>query len=188
MAEIFHGQHTEERILVITRAHWITMLGRTLLALFLFLLIPVSYRSLGILLPSLVQEPYRNPVLLVLTLFGYGVWVFFFLGIMSYWLDVWIVTDERVLKVEQRGLFRREFDEFRLSRVQDVSVEIHGLIPTLFRFGNLVVQTAGENPRFRFQAIPHPERVKNLILFHQDSAFKKMPTEKGGLPMPPSPL
>lgn len=186
MSLLFTGQHPQENVLVVTRPHWLRLAGKIVTAVLLFFPLPVLYGVLAAFLPQALEEPYRSIVLLGFALYGYFVWVFFFLGWLNYWLDLWIVTDERVLKVEQHGLFRREFNEFRLSRVQDVTVEIKGLVPTLFKFGNLVVQTAGENPGFMFKAIPHPEKVKDIILYHQDTSLKKMHAASQNPPPPPT--
>lgn len=80
-----------------------------------------------------------------------------------YILDVWIVTNQRIIDSTQRGFFNRVVSELHVSRIQDVSVSTSGLIQTMFKFGDLQVQTAGTEEKFKFIQIPNPEDVKDEI-------------------------
>jgi len=80
-----------------------------------------------------------------------------------YTLDVWIVTDRRIIDSTQHGFFNRVVSELHLSRIQDISVSTRGVIQTFLKFGDLQVQTAGTDEKFKFQQIPHPEKVKDVI-------------------------
>lgn len=81
-----------------------------------------------------------------------------------YLLDIWIVTDHRIIDSEQHGFFKRTVAELSLSKIQDISVEISGLIPTFLDYGNLEIQTAGTENKFMFKQIPHPNEVKDIIM------------------------
>ncbi len=94
--------------------------------------------------------------LLVVTLVAFVVWA-------DYYLDVWIVTNVRIIDVEQKGMFEREVSEFLLSRVQDITIEIPSFIATLLHYGNLKVQTAGDEG-FLARDIPHVDKVKDIII------------------------
>jgi len=94
----------------------------------------------------------------------FGVWT-------DYYLDLWVVTDRRIISVDQLGFFRRTLSVFRLDRIQDVTVDVHGVIPTLLNFGDLHVQTAGMERKFIIRGIPNPQRVKDLIMRAHDEAL-----------------
>jgi uncharacterized membrane protein YdbT with pleckstrin-like domain len=83
-----------------------------------------------------------------------------------YVLDVWIVTDKRIIDSTQHGFFSRSVSELHLSRVQDISVKVDGLFQSLLKFGDLVIQTAGTENKFDFRQIPNPNEVKNQIMSH----------------------
>ena len=78
-------------------------------------------------------------------------------------LDTWIITNERIINIEQEGLFNRTASELDLAAVQDTTAEIRGILQTLFTYGQVYVQTAGEKGRFHFKNIDNPEHVKELI-------------------------
>ena len=91
-------------------------------------------------------------------------WLAMFYSLTMYLLDIWLITDHRVIDSEQHGFFRRSISELNLSKIQDISVYVKGFIPTLLDFGNLEIQTAGSEIKFIFKQIPHPKEVKDLIM------------------------
>ncbi len=92
------------------------------------------------------------------------VWLFLFQNFMDYYLDVWIVTNKRILNIEQTGLFIRTVSELHLYRVQDVTSTVKGVAETLLDYGDVEIQTAGEKTRFVFEQIPHPTIISKSIL------------------------
>jgi len=106
-------------------------------------------------------------------LFSVYVLVIFFTAFtrwIDYYLDIWIITDKRIVDIEQKGLFRREVSEFSLDRIQDVTSETPNFIATILKYGNIRVQTAGSRP-FTAQDIPDVTGIKDLIL-EQSNKFK----------------
>ncbi len=87
-------------------------------------------------------------------------------------MDVWIVTDQRIIDIEQLNLFNRVVSEFRLDRVQDITIKVNGLIATLLGFGDIHVQTAGEMEKFLIKNAPKPYEVKDRIIKEHDRAIR----------------
>lgn len=83
---------------------------------------------------------------------------------IDYYLDVWIITNERIIDVQQKSFFARAISEQRLYRVQDITSEVHGFFPTIFKYGEVHIQTAGAKQRFLFHEVPRPEKVRNIII------------------------
>ena len=81
----------------------------------------------------------------------------------NYYLDVLIVTNKRIIDIEQFGLFSRDQASLPIKNVQDIKVKVVGLIPELLKFGNLDIQTAGEAKEFEIRDLRDPEKVKNII-------------------------
>lgn len=104
-----------------------------------------------------------------LIVMGLSAWYLFtllllFTNFVDFFLDIWIVTNERILDIEQKGLFARVINEARLYRVQNVRIKIEGIAPTLFHFGDLIIETAGETGRLVFDNIPDPNTVARRIM------------------------
>lgn len=104
----------------------------------------------------------------VFVLFGFGfvffAWLFFFFSITDYVLDIWYITNKRIVDIQQTGFFSRKISEQYLNRIQDVSSETIGVLPTLFKYGNVRVQTAGEREHFLFEEVPEPDAVRQIIM------------------------
>ena len=97
-------------------------------------------------------------------LYFFVIWTVMFYEWTDYYLDVWIITNERIINIEQQGLFSRIISEQRLFRIQDVTSEVTGVLPTIFKYGNVYVQTAAEKERFSFEQIPDPNGVRDIII------------------------
>lgn len=91
-------------------------------------------------------------------------WLFLFQLFLDYYLDSWIVTTKRVINIEQTGLFGRTVSELRLYRIQDVTATVNGFTNTMFNYGDVQVQTAGEVEHFVFEQIPQPNKVAKTVL------------------------
>jgi len=156
--------HDTERVLGTWRKTWLVFLFAGFTSLLLFL---APFVVLWLLNHSQIETPIQVPRQLfglLSVLWWWSIWTGTFLAFMNYYLDVFVVTDERILHIEQHGAFSRSVAELRLERIQDVSVEQHGLLPTLLHFGNIHVQTAGETRAFMFESVPRPEQLKEVVM------------------------
>ncbi len=164
----FPGQRESEKIILFLRRHWFILFMRLLLILVSIVVLIAVYFLFLSLNSNFQESPFHNLALFGESLATLFVWNFFFILWLDFYLDVWIVTDERIINIEQRGFFSRDISELKLTKIQDVTSEIIGVIPTLLDYGNIYVQTAGEKERFAFYQIPHPNRVKNVIVELQE--------------------
>lgn len=163
-----------EKPQILLRRHIVFFLRDTVLYLFLIALPFLA----GLLAPESVARWLVHPVggpSLMLAFFLYELFIiiFFYTAFLDYYLDLWIVTDERILDIDQEGVFMRKVSELPLHRIQDVHVEVKGVFATLFNFGTIEVQTAGTEQRFEFAGIPDPQRVSRQVLelAHDDARF-----------------
>ncbi|MDP3985286.1 MAG: PH domain-containing protein, partial [bacterium] len=72
-----------------------------------------------------------------------SIWLFFLTEFTDYYLDLWVVTNDRIVNIEQHGLFGRTVAELDLYKVQDVTSDVRGMISTFLNYGNVHIQTAG---------------------------------------------
>ena len=159
----FQGQHENEQILQVIHRHWFNILMHLGLVTILSIILLGSVSALPILFSDLTDDiaPFlifiENTILLFIWLYGFLVWI-------DYYFDVWIITNERIVNIEQKGLFTRHISELRFSRVQDVTSSVNGLIPTMLNFGDVSVQTAAEEERFLFRQVGDPFAVKDRVM------------------------
>ena len=164
----FDGQRDNEQILLVLHRHWFDILSQFSLVFVMILLLFGSYG-----LTSFFYTDFSNPIFQTLfaflrNLFFIFTWIIFFIIWIDYYFDVWIVTNQRIVNIEQQGLFARETSELRLEKIQDVTTDVNGIIPTFLNYGNIEVQTAGEQEKFIFKNIPDPYAVKDLIMKLQE--------------------
>lgn len=114
--------------------------------------------------PTIVESSIYPVLLLIGFGFALFAWLFFFLSVTDYILDVWYITNKRIIDIQQEGFFSRKIAEQYLNRIQDVTSETVGVLPTLFKYGNVRVQTAGEHEQFLFEDVPEPDQVRQAIM------------------------
>jgi len=130
----------------------------------LLLLLIGGFLYFPLLFPVLNILPFNSLFIFLENIFAMSIWIIFFLLWVDYYLDVWIVTNLRIVNIEQKGLFSRTVSELELSRIQDVTTEVLGMIPTFLNYGDVFIQTAAEQERFLFRQVPDPYGIKDQIM------------------------
>lgn len=110
--------------------------------------------------------------------------MFVVLGLLIVWtlyyLNLQIVTNERIIDINQRGMLHHETTEFNIAVIQDATTEIKGVLGNIFNFGNVRVQTAGEQQNFVFDHVADPKHVaQTIITLHtqaQNRGSRQTPT------------
>jgi len=69
--------------------------------------------------------------------------------------------------------------ELELEKIQDVTTDVRGVIPTFLNYGNLLIQTAGERERFIFRNVPDPYEIKDTIMKLQNELENREENEFG---------
>ena len=184
----FPTKRSDEHLIILIRRHWIEWV-RFLARLIVMNLFPVVVT--GIMIFGFNWEFNTDGPLYVLIVFSLAlyylfIWLMYFHEFIDYRLDLWILTDQRIINIEQEGLFSRTISELNIARVQDVTSEVHGHIQTLLDYGNVYVQTAGEQQRFIFENVPHPEEISRLVVRANDAATKKLQAETNNQPPRPN--
>ncbi len=168
----FPTQRPNEHVVLLLRRNW-TVLARDVIQLVASLIIPPVVLGLLYVYAQISVEPGTGLyVLVVITLGLYYLYSFlaYFHDFIDYHLDIWVVTDQRIVSIEQTGLFNRVVSELNIVRVQDVTSEIKGTIQTFLDYGQVHIQTAGQEARFVFEQVPHPSEVAKVILQVHDRA------------------
>ena len=169
--DLFPGQKSDEDVVLFVRRHIISFLPTVILTFFMMILpiviLAISVNSFHLAASSNIFQYFvlgaSAYVLFILT--------FFIVNWIDYYFDILIITDSRLVNIEQNGLFSRHISQVDLLRVQDVSTSVKGIIPTMFDYGSLVVKTAGESNTnkpegsdFTMEAMPRPHQIAQTIL------------------------
>lgn len=160
----FAGQRENEEVIQVIHRHWFNILSHFLLVILLALVLFGSMVALPVFFPDFLNtQSERFFIFMENTLFML-IWLFSFMTWIDYYFDIWIITNERIINIEQVGLFDRHISELNFSNIQDVTTTVEGIIPTVLNFGDVSIQTAGEQERFLFHMVPDPYKIKDTIM------------------------
>lgn len=138
---------------MMVRKHWITFIIPVARVLIVFGFCFLVYQILKTL-------PYGMDFLLVVILASifylvYEIWVWY--------LDCYIITNKRIIDIDQKGAFKRTVVELDLGSVQEAVYEINGPLEALFGFGSVKIKASGSGSMIVMDKVPHPEDVKRMI-------------------------
>lgn len=159
--------HTEgERVIARFRKHWAILVHDTI-GTFLLTTIPflvwIIASSIGIL-PFLQPIP-AAWVELTLALWFLLIWITLAVLWTNYYLDIWVITNRRIINVEQVSLFHRRAAVWNMDRVQNIATQVTSVLQTLLGFGTIEVHTAGRpGEGAKMEGIPRPDVVRTIIL------------------------
>jgi signal transduction histidine kinase len=169
-----------EKVLLKLRRHWIMLvrdtIGTALLGALPFIVIPPALSS-GVL-------PFTVSLGAEYLSFASALWllvVWMTLAVLwtNYYLDLWIITDHRVMSLDQIGLFNRRVTTWSMEHIQEVSTVIENPIQALLGYGTIEIETAGpDDPHSHIPGIPNPERVRAIITEHAGHLRKLEETNK----------
>ena len=127
----FEGQRDGEELLFVFRRHPIAMRKG-----YYMLLIPLVITCIPPLIWQTNLELFLLPIgglLLGILLFSYHFLMWYF--------TLYIVSDQRIRQITQKGFFGKDVVELRLSKIQNISYNIPGFSGEMFGFGTIVIQT-----------------------------------------------
>jgi len=160
----FDGQRDDETLLFVFRRHIIAMRKG-----FYMLLIPFVISAI----PPLIWQTNLELFLLPIAGLVVGLILFFYHYIMWYF-TIYIVTDQRIRQITQRGFFGKDVVELRLSKIQNISYNIPGFSGELFKFGTIVIQTfVGD---LVIHKVEHPDEIYNKL---QDAVSSAISDQQG---------
>lgn len=153
----FETREDDEEIILILRQHPIINVKWILISLFM-LIAPLFIGSLGLF--TSIPAGFG----IVLSLCWYLVTIAYMLeSFMSWYFNVYIVTDRRIVDVDFYNLIYKQVSDAQLDKIEDVTYSMGGVVRTLFNYGNITIQTAGEINQFEFNAVPQPDKVAKII-------------------------
>jgi hypothetical protein len=157
----FEGEKDDENVLIFTRRHWTVIVSPIVLGFFATLL-PIIIILVGA--PMILKYHLAPLFTLGWAIYIMVIWYYVFYKITIYSLDIWIVTNQRIVDMYQSAFFRRTVSELHLDAIQDISVNVDGAMESYFDFGNIEIQTAGALDKFLFEQVPHPMQIKDTIM------------------------
>jgi len=152
----FDTQHSDEQVLLVLRAHPVTFVPWIVTSVILFFL---PFAGNFIINRFLTL----NEVLFVNIFWYSAIFTYVFINILLWAFNVGIVTNHRIIDIDFKTVLHREFSGSSLDDIADVTARTTGFIRSLFRYGDVFVQTAGIEQNIEFLAVPEPNQVVALV-------------------------
>lgn len=155
-----------ERVVAVIRHHWFVffrdVFGLGIMFLIPFFIIPLfwSFAVSGGGVPAVPG----GVVLFFGALWTLLIWNLMFTRWTDYYFDIWVITNWRIVDIDQRGLFNRSVATLlTLDHIQDVEAQTSGVIGNILSFGHVQVQTAAAQREFSIDDVANPNRVVQII-------------------------
>jgi Bacterial PH domain len=168
-----------ETVLKVVRKHWFVIVAE-LFGSFFLILAPLFLLLALVLFPQIIPFEFHLETHLPYVTFGVALWLLFSLltGFMTwthYYLDLWVITDRRIIVIDQIRFFNRKVSSFRLERLQDIKVSITGILPTFLNFGTMRAQTASAaESNFMSTGLPDPRGLQSIIQKAMDARLEAL--------------
>ena len=161
----FETQDIQEEIILLLRRHFFTNLNWIFISL-----IMIAIPSLLVYFPILDLLP-ASFQLFTLIIWYVLVLIYILENFLSWYFNVYIITDERLIDVDFYSLIYKRISEAKIDNIEDVTYSQGGFAQSILNYGTVTIQTAGEKPEFDFEYVPEPARVAkvlNLLMLQEE--------------------
>ncbi len=145
----------EETVILLVRRYLLVFFWEIIVSA-LFIIAPFFF-----LVPLLRINGFGIPIICGLIAIG-GLIAFRTFFVYSF--NVFIITDERIVDIDQRGFFDRTVSETTYDKIQDVSFRIKGVTQTVLHYGSVIIQTAGTQANIELHGVKSPQLVQQAIV------------------------
>jgi len=160
----FQTQKENESIILFLRSHLITNLSWIFIASILIMLPLIILILLSSFELDFLSTPAAGRFTVVFTLLYYLlIFSYVFLSFLRWFYNVFIVTSQRVVDIDYSDIVIHNIALTNLTHVQDVNYTQSGFIPTFFNYGDLFIQTAGDERNFEALSVPKPREATHII-------------------------
>ena len=100
----------------------------------------------------------------LLVIFWLFVSIFMYIRWLDHELDMYVITNSRIIGIEQVWFLNRSLSETNLLQIQDVKSSTKWLLSNIFDFGTLTIQTAWSLTNFEMTFAPNVIQTARVIL------------------------
>lgn len=146
-------EREEEETILFIRKHWY------------LILIPILWVFLGLLVVLIVLRLGGASIYFTITFFAWLIigGTYLFVKIYVWYRSVYIITNERVIRREQKGLFSKKISELDLANIHNVTTEISGVVAAAFNFGDVILQSFGVQEAVKLKSVANPSKIQAKI-------------------------
>lgn len=159
MKKEFPTQKSDEKLILILRKHWF-VLAWPFFKGALLIVVAAFLPTIGKIGFYIFNSAFLS--------FLYLGWIVFWASYLLYeylnwYRDRFIITDKRVVNVDQKSLFARRVSEIEMDKIQDIAHEITGINASAFNYGTVVISSAGGD-NIELKDVAQPAEVQEIIV------------------------
>ncbi|MBI2033023.1 MAG: hypothetical protein HYT10_00965 [Candidatus Levybacteria bacterium] len=161
----FETQDADEEILLFLRPHFITNLPWIAAGTF-FILVPLviaMYAQLFTQAAPIFSFIPSSYITIFIAFYYLVVLSYIFVSFITWFYNISLVTNKRIVDIDYSDVIYHNVAETKLNLVEDTDYTQTGFIRSLFNYGDVFVQTAGEKMHFDFLAVPQPARAVKIV-------------------------
>lgn len=164
----FSGQTSNERILYFSRRHWVYFTYLMIRNNLLGAVAGLAIASLWYFFLKGTNALDVNTLATVQSLLGILILMIVFCTSLLTWtiwyLTVTVLTQSRLVKIVQKGLFYHYVHDIKLNRLQDLTYTYAHPIQYIFNYGRILAHVAsGETGKFEINYLPNPRDLHHYI-------------------------
>ena len=167
----FESQEADEWVIMVTRKHWLALISPFILGAMVAVVLIVFSRLVlstteGLIgdLDDIAVSAFELLIIMYVLLSSFGAWLIRYFNVVA-------LTNKHIVDVSQKAFFARSVSTLALENIEDVSIDKNGFVGTIFDYGDLKIQTAGELPNFELKSVADPERVQRIIMEAKSGNF-----------------
>jgi len=158
----FETQKQDEEVILFLRQHYIVNISWVVLSILFFIAPPFIFPFIMSITPFSIQIPAQY--IFIGTLFWYlATFGYVLANFVGWFFNIYIVTNQRVIDVDFYYLLYKHIAEAQLTKIQDLAYATGGISATIFNYGYVRIQTAGNDPNIEFERVPKPAIVVSTI-------------------------
>jgi CRP-like cAMP-binding protein/uncharacterized membrane protein YdbT with pleckstrin-like domain len=155
----------DENGIITYRKHYFILFREAAWPILTFIVLSLAFFGLTRVLDPV--WPQLDVVFIILFLIDIG-WIIW--EIEDWRNDTFQLTDRYVIDVDRKPFgFGESRKQAELANVQNVNADRPGLIPTLFNYGNVIIETAGATADITFENVPNPSVVQSDVFRRRDA-------------------
>ena len=156
----------DEQIIIAVRKHWVVFRTPFLLTFFFpFVLIAFSMfvSDPQFHLPAFFSEKVSVGLMYICFIIFIIGFFMFIVQLFLWYRTFYIVTNQRLIKIEQENFFTHQAHHMYLDKVQDAILRIPGFQAVLYGYGNISVQGSSKTAQIEFNKVGKPKKMQQII-------------------------
>ncbi|MEO6761373.1 MAG: PH domain-containing protein [Candidatus Saccharimonadales bacterium] len=164
-----------ERLVCEIKRHPIGIIGTYVTSAIVVVAVCVA----AILAPEYIEviRPYRAALALGAIIITVISLLFAYVAAVVYKGNRWIVTSDSITQVEQTSLFNKKSSQLSMANLEDVTYEQNGIFQSMFGYGVIRAESAGDRSKFMMIYCPHPGVCAKQIISAHEEYIAQKPSE-----------